>query len=181
VKEIFFTKDMPAFSDAEKYIIGDYTYGYPEILGAHLLDLLVVGKFCSIGGNVKILIEGHEHRPGWISSYPLATIFGQTPPAREESRIVNIGHCVWIGEGALIFSGARIGNGAIIGAHAVVKGVVEPYSIVAGNPAKLLRYRFDGDTIKAIEDSRWWDWPEERIKAAIPILLSADVDKLRSM
>lgn len=84
------------------------------------------------------------------------------PKAYSEDRIA-IGSDVWIGRNVVLLGGAIIGHGAIIGAYSVVAGYVAPYSIVVGNPAKVLRYRFDADTIEALLDIAWWDWPDDLI------------------
>jgi acetyltransferase-like isoleucine patch superfamily enzyme len=174
------TKDMPVFKNKDKYSIGDWTYGYIDILGEHLLDKLTVGKYCSIGGNVQMLIDGHEHRPDWITTYPLRTMLGLEPSMEPKARReVVIGNDVWIGEGVLIFSGSVIESGAIIGARAVVKGHVLPYSIMAGNPAKLIRWRHSQEERDFLLSIRWWDWPDETVRAAAPLLLSKDFDALR--
>jgi virginiamycin A acetyltransferase len=89
-----------------------------------------------------------------------------------------VGHDVWIGHGALILPGARIGSGAIIGAGAVVAGQVQPFSVVAGNPARVVRMRFSEAEVARLLALGWWDWPLERIRAALPALLAADVAAL---
>ena len=81
----------------------------------------------------------------------------------EPSKPVSIGNDVWIGEGVCIVSGVTIGDGAVIGAHAVVTHDVEPYTIVAGVPARVIRKRFDDDVIERLEGIKWWDWSEDLI------------------
>lgn len=89
-----------------------------------------------------------------------------------------IGSDVWIGYEAVILSGVKIGDGAIIGARAVVTRDVEPYAIVGGVPARLIRKRFSDDTIDTLMKLRWWDWPHERIKRNIAAIQTGDIDKL---
>jgi len=164
----------------ETYIahrIGDWTYGSPDIPWGDEGGTLTVGRFCSFADEVKIL-TGHEHRLDWVSTYPFAVAFpdveGLPFPARTKGHVV-IGHDVWIGTGALIMSGVTIGNGAAIGARSVVTHDVPPYAVVAGVPARVLKFRFDESTIAALQKVAWWDWPEQKIKEALPLLMSADV------
>ena len=127
-----------------------------------------IGNFCSIGGNCGI--GGGLHPIQMVSTSPvflqgknfLRKHFASFPYAPSEH--VVIGNDVWIGASVYIKSGVKIGTGAIIGAHAVVTKDVEPYSIVAGVPAKKLRNRFDTETINELLKIKWWDWPDEQIK-----------------
>lgn len=86
-----------------------------------------------------------------------------------------IGNDVWIGVNACVLSGVRIGDGAVVGACSVVTRDVPPYAIVAGNPARLVRKRFDDETIEELLKIKWWDWDIERIKENLPLLLSENV------
>ena len=81
----------------------------------------------------------------------------------DAAKPIHIGHDVWIGYGAIIMDGVTIGTGAVVAAAAVVTKDVPPYAIVAGVPARIIRYRFDDDTIRRLLESRWWDFPEEFI------------------
>jgi acetyltransferase-like isoleucine patch superfamily enzyme len=136
-----------------------------------------VGKFCSFAGEVLIL-RGHEHRIDWVSTYPFGIAFPDRKdlpfPGRTKGDVV-IGHDVWVGTGALILSGVTIGNGAVIGARSVVTRDVPPYAVVGGVPAQVIKFRFDAATIEALQRLAWWDWPEDKIKEALPLLMSADV------
>ena len=138
---------------------------------------LKIGNWCSIGAEVQVLFGG-EHRPDWVASYP----FNVLQPGYEDIRgqphskgDVVIGHDVWIGRRATILSGVTIGDGAVIGAGAVVAKDVEPYWIVAGNPARPIRRRFPDDIVERLLRLRWWDWPEERVRRAVPLLQSPDI------
>ncbi|MBP0989570.1 MAG: CatB-related O-acetyltransferase, partial [Oscillospiraceae bacterium] len=90
-----------------------------------------------------------------------------------------IGNDVWIGQNAVILPGVRIGDGSIIGVNSVVGNDVEPYTIVAGNPARILRKRFDDELIELLLRFKWWDKSVEEINALIPILTCSDLDKVR--
>lgn len=156
--------------------IGRGTYGEP-IIPPYPHHDVTIGNFCSIAGNVTIL-SGGEHDVSRITTYPiLDRMFEQTE--HKAVRPVVIGHDVWIGWGAIICDGVQIGNGAVIGAGAVVRKRVFPYSIVAGNPAQHLRFRFTPDQIAFLEELKWWDWPDEQIRFWRDVLLSNDVDRLR--
>lgn len=94
---------------------------------------------------------------------------------------LKIGNDVWIGYEAVILSGVTIGDGAIIGARAVVTKDVPSYTIVGGVPAKPIRKRFDEETIQKLEEIRWWDWEEERIKKNVQAIRSGDISMLERM
>jgi virginiamycin A acetyltransferase len=122
-----------------------------------------------------------------MTSYPFPAIpdeWGQAEHLKIEASItakkpdVVIGNDVWIGYGATILSGVEIGDGAIIGAMAVVAKNVEPYSIVAGNPARLIRKRFDEETIRKLLEIRWWDWPAEKINKNLDVICSDNVSEM---
>lgn len=159
------------------YDIGEYTYGAPNVLSKHEGVTLKIGRFCSIAEGVKIHLAG-QHATDWVTTYPFDVLFEKAaqfngyPKSKGD---VVIGHDVWIGTEAMIISGIRIGNGAIIGARSVVTKDVEPYSVVAGNPARHLRYRFDADTIASLEEIAWWNWSIEKVKEAWPLMLSSDI------
>ena len=80
-----------------------------------------------------------------------------------ENQGVEIGNDVWIGEAVFINDGVKIGTGAVVGAHSVVTKDVPPYAIVAGVPAKMIRYRFDEETIQKLLESKWWEWADEKL------------------
>ena len=145
-------------------------------------ERLTIGKFCQFASGVQIITASANHRHDGISTFPFM-IFGGSDAAGRPSmpppgRDTQIGHDVWIGTGATILPGAQIGNGVIIGAGSVVSGVVPAYSVVAGNPARLRRKRFDEATIARLEALAWWDWPIEAILAAEADICGGDVDAL---
>ena len=161
--------------------IGDYTYGSPElspvIVTSSGKSHLEIGKFCSFGYHVIIFLGGN-HRPDWTTTYPFTTIFEEASDKEEDAQLegrVIIGNDVWIGEGATIMAGVSIGNGAVIGAKSVVTKDVEAYSIIAGNPAKFIRKRFDDTVIFKLEQIKWWDWEINKILNYKDLLLSKNI------
>jgi virginiamycin A acetyltransferase len=161
-----------------KYQIGEWTYGKPRIISAETKTKLTIGKFCSIAEGVTILL-GAEHRTDWITTYPFNVLFEGArhfeghPHSKGD---IVIGNDVWIGTEAFILSGVTIGDGAVIAARSVVTKDVLPYSIVGGNPARHIRFRFPDEVIKSLERIRWWDWPISRIQEAWSLLLSPEID-----
>ena len=134
----------------EKTFIGEYTY-----IGRNcLISRATIGRYCSIGNNVSI--GPGEHRLNRISTSSFLydhKVDWYSELTRED---VNIGNDVWIGTDSIIRRGVTIGNGAVVGANSFVNKDVPPFAIVAGNPAKIIRYRFDEKKIKEIQDSKWW-------------------------
>jgi len=144
----------------------------------------VIGSFCSIGSGAAFIMAGNQgHRNEWISTFP----FFFMPEVPEFEGAENgylpagdtvIGNDVWIGSEAIIMPGIKIGDGAVIGTRALVTKNVEPYAIVGGNPARTIRKRFDDDDIARLLEMKWWEWPAERLKAAMPLMTSGNVAEL---
>jgi len=158
-----------------KYQIGVGTYGDLKVLDWGCA--LSIGNYCSFGFDVTILLGG-GHRTEWVTTYPFSTIWeaaAHIPGHPVDAGPVKIGNDVWAGSGSTIFSGVEVGDGAVIGAKSVVTDNVPPYAIVAGSPAKILRYRFEPDVIERLLKISWWDWDEARIKKAIPLLLNKQI------
>ncbi len=157
----------------ERYDIGDHTYGAPKITGG--MGRVIIGKYCSISSDVTIIMD--EHRPEWITTYPFKEMMSESwPEASDLPSVamckgdVAIGNDVLIGYGATILAGVAIGDGAIIAAKSVVTKNVEPYSVVAGSPAKEINKRFSQDAITKLMNLKWWNWPEERIRKNMALL-----------
>lgn len=135
------------FCDISKIKVGEKSYGFINIISHSAIDTkLIIGNYCSIADNVRFLLGG-EHKYDSISTYPFKVFsFGEKNEAGSKGNII-VKDDVWICDSAIICSGVTIGQGAVIAAGAVVTKDVEPYSIVGGNPAKLIKYRFD-DTLR---------------------------------
>ena len=169
-------------------IVGDFTYIADSEFESHVThhydfigDKLIIGKFCQIAAGVEFVMNGANHQMNAVSTFPFYTLEGwdMKPPAASEMPFKGdtvIGNDVWIGQNATILPGVHIGDGAIIGANSVVASDVEPYSIVVGNPVKLIRYRFDGELTSVLLKFKWWDKPVEEINALIPILTNSDLE-----
>jgi acetyltransferase-like isoleucine patch superfamily enzyme len=161
--------------------IGAYTYGVPAVyFGKQEGTRLTIGKFCSITPKRVTIMLGGLHRLDWVTTYPFNRMmdefraFAGTPTSKGD---VHIGNDVWIGMYAVILSGVTVGDGATIGSNALVTRDVPPYAIVGGNPARIIRFRFDERTIKRLMKIRWWDWDFKEIRAAMPYLLDSDIGK----
>lgn len=132
-------------------------------------------------------MNGANHKMNCFTTYPFSIFrngWEKVTPEMEELPIKGdtiIQNDVWIGYNSLIMPGIKIGNGSIIASNSVVVKDVEPYSIVGGNPAKLIRKRFDNEIIDLLESIKWWDWPIEKVTTNLEILTSNDVSKLREI
>ena len=144
---------------------------------------LTIGRYCSIADRVEILLGG-DHRLDWVSTYPFAAMSGLWPRAEAPQDYhasrgdVTIGHDVWLGSGCMILSGLTVGHGPVVAAHAVVTRDVPPYAVVAGNPARIVRRRFDEATAAALVEAAWWECPHEAVTRLIPLLQSGRVEEL---
>ncbi len=157
--------------------IGKHTYGLPNLIDKEYARL-TIGSYCSIAANVNIAFA--NHRTDILTTYPfkaLGRFWHNVPRDAEDHHTrgdITIGNDVWIGTGAFIGSGVTIGSGAVIAAMAVVVRDVPPYAIVAGNPAKLIRHRFDPNTIQELLTLAWWDLDDDTVDTLVPLLLSKD-------
>ena len=173
-------------------IVGDFTYIADSEFESHVThhydfigDKLIIGKFCQIAAGVEFVMNGANHQMNAVSTFPFYTLEGwkMNPPAKKDLPFKGdtvIGNDVWIGQNATILPGVHIGDGAIIGANSIVGSDIEPYTIVVGNPAEVIRYRFDEDLTELLLKFKWWDKPIEEINELIPILTSSDLDKVKA-
>ena len=161
--------------------VGRATYGSPNVIRWGGSAKLRIGSFCSIATGVTILLGG-EHHTEWVTTFPFNILnpeFNYISDHPNNKGDIIIGSDVWLGHNLLILSGVTIGDGAVIGAGAVVAKDVEPYAIAVGNPIRVIRKRFDDATIKWLLEIKWWDWPEDKIKRFVPLMLSADMEKFK--
>jgi acetyltransferase-like isoleucine patch superfamily enzyme len=165
-----------------KYSFGIGSYGLPKIHDWDEGATLHIGAYCSIAMNVQIFLGGHHHSD-WVTTYPFSTMLPEVEgiePASFSRGDVEIGNDVWLCSGCVVLSGVKIGDGAIVSAGAVVTRDVEPYSIVAGNPARHVRWRFDESIRAALLAMAWWQWPTEELSKIAPLLCSNNIDELIS-
>jgi len=178
-------------------VVGDYTY-YDDPLGPERFeeacvlhhydfigDRLVIGKFCAIATGVRFIMNGANHAMTGFSTFPF-NIFGEAWREGFDFATIQagfrgdtmVGNDVWLGMEALIMPGVNIGDGAIIAAHSVVTSDVPPYAVVGGNPARLMRRRFDDDIIGRLQAVAWWEWSVEKITRNLDAIRGSDIDAL---
>lgn len=164
-------KDV-SFENNKNINIGDYTY----INGAHIY-CATIGKYCSMGYGISI--GPGEHHLNRISTYPLSNRVLNEYDLMEfmPQKPSIIGNDVWIGNNSIIMQNVTIGNGAVVAAGAVVTKDVPPYAIVGGVPAKIIKYRFNTEVIKQLEELEWWNKDVEWIKENIEIFHDNNITK----
>ncbi|WP_050591074.1 MULTISPECIES: CatB-related O-acetyltransferase [unclassified Mesorhizobium] len=150
--------------------IGRHTYGvtWRKILFPTKDAPLQVGSFCSVAGQVLFMCSG-QHPIDSATSFPIHSRLLSQPEPTGNGRPggIILGNDVWIGHGSIILPGVSIGDGAVVGAGSVVTKDVPPYAIVAGNAARLIRYRFSDDVIAKMLAIRWWEWSDDKIKQEV--------------
>lgn len=183
---------------APNIIIGDYTY-YDDPVDPtgfeknnvlfhcpEFGDKLIIGKFCSIACGTQFIMNTANHRISSVTAYPFSVFGGaweeNTPPhlsqlPRKGDTVV--GNDVWFGRECVVMPGVHIGDGAIVAARSVVTKDVEPYSVVGGNPARLIKKRFSQELIDLLLQWKWWDLEPEQLVEALPLLCSPDLERVR--
>lgn len=147
-------------------------------------DKLIIGKFCQIGAGVEFVMNGANHQMNCATTYPFY-IFGgwnQSPPAMSDLPLKGdtvIGNDVWIGQNVTFLPGVNVGDGAIIGLNSIVSHGIPPYTIAAGNPARVIRSRFDEELTGLLLTLKWWDKDIAEIQRLIPILTCSDLERVK--
>ena len=172
--------------------VGDFTYIADSEFESHVTnfypwsrDKLIIGKFCQIAAGVEFMMNDANHQMNAVSTFPFFTLEGWDMEAPKATDMpykgdTVIGNDVWIGQNVLILPGVHIGDGAIIGAESVVGSNIEPYTVVAGNPAKIIRKRFDDELIEILENFKWWDKDIETVNSLIPLLTCSDLEAVKA-
>jgi len=194
IRSLCFLKNVVVNPNIE---IGDYTYyddyNNPLDFEKNVLyhfdfigDKLKIGKFCAIASNVKFIMNGANHNTNSFTTFPFGAFGGDWEVGLENlsggyKGDTVIGNDVWIGYNATIMPGVKIGDGAIIATNTVVTKDVPSYSIVGGNPGKLIRYRFEQETIDILNSIKWWNWDIEKITEFIPVLTGNNISALKEL
>ena len=171
--------------------VGKYTYYDGQNFASRVThhydfigEKLIIGKFCQIGHNIEFIMNGANHQMNSVTTYPFYIFKGweQEPPKKEDLPYKGdtvVGNDVWFGQNVTVLPGVHIGDGCIIGANSVIGSDIPPYSVVVGNPARIIRKRFDDEMIELLEQLQWWNRSEKQIQKLIPILSSNDIDKVK--
>jgi len=170
---------MPVKKGAHSYIVASIVNGERREI-YNINDVQVnIGKFSSIAAGCEVFGGNHPSiaYPKCVASYPFDMVVWKVDwPEVPRPASINIGNDVWIGRDVSLKPGITIGDGAIIGARSVVTKDVKPYEMVAGNPARHVRFRFTEEQIKRLLEIKWWDWPTDILRGNINLL--KDIDKL---
>jgi virginiamycin A acetyltransferase len=175
--------------------VGEYTY-YDDPVDARAFEReavlylygperLIIGRYCAIASGVRFLMPGANHADLGPSTFPFG-IFGEPWAERTMDLVMgapsrgdtHIGNDVWLGYGALVMPGVTIGHGAVVAAASVVAADVPPYAIVAGNPARVVKRRFEDDDVAKLLRAAWWDWPPELVTEHARTIMSGTPSEL---
>lgn len=194
---------LKAVIDHPRIHVGEFTYyhhfelleDYASFLAPYLfplsLDHLIIGKFVQIAHGVRFITSSANHSMNGFSTYPFANFMMNSQTTSEDIVAMFeaaqnkgdtiVGNDVWIGMDATIMPGVRIGDGAIIAAKSVVTHDVAPYTIVGGNPSRVIKPRFDANVIQALERIQWWNWSIETIEAHKDVIAGNDLEALLAL
>jgi acetyltransferase-like isoleucine patch superfamily enzyme len=176
-------REIARYKKSGQLLVGEHSYGINH-LTIHTYkgseSKVRIGKFCSLGPNL-LIITGGIHPVDWVSTFPFRikwNLEGKYQDGMPQTKgDVLIGNDVWIGSGVTILSGVKVAHGSILAANSLVTKDVAPYSIVGGNPAKLIKNRFSEDIVDTLMKSCWWDLPDEVITDLVPLLSSSQVNE----
>ena len=164
--------------------LGKYTYGVNSKNHIPLRGgKVTIGSFCSFAQGLKIFTGKGGHRAEFVSTFPFGFIHEKTFPCDSKNLLLDdpgdvvIGNDVWVGQNATIMPGVSIGDGVVIANNSHVVKDVEPYSVVGGNPAKHIKFRFDEETISKLLKIQWWNWGDEKIKDNLQYITSSNTSE----
>ena len=200
IKQTIYLKEV---IDHPRIVVGEYSYyhnfeiveDYAGLLAPYLfplsLDKLIIGKFVQIAHGVRFISSSANHKMSGFSTYPFMNFMMTSDTKSEDITAMFkqaknrgdtvVGNDVWIGLEATIMAGVKIGDGAIIGAKSVVTKDVPPYTIVGGNPAKVIKKRFDLETTQQLLKIQWWNWSIEKIEANYNIITGDNLEELMAL
>ena len=200
IKQTIYLKEV---IDHPRIVVGEYSYyhnfeiveDYAGLLAPYLfplsLDKLIIGKFVQIAHGVRFISSSANHKMSGFSTYPFMNFMMTSNTKSEDITAMFkqaknrgdtvVGNDVWIGLEATIMAGVKIGDGAIIGAKSVVTKDVPPYTIVGGNPAKVIKKRFDLETTQQLLKIQWWNWSIEKIEANYNIITGDNLEELMAL
>ncbi|MET8702780.1 CatB-related O-acetyltransferase [Kitasatospora sp. NPDC058032] len=149
-------------------------------------ERLVIGGYCALGTGVRFIMNGANHRTDGPSTFPFPIMGGEWAahfdlltdlPNRGDTVV---GSDVWLGNGVTVMPGVRIGHGAVVATGSVVTADVPAYAVAGGNPARVIRHRYDEDDIARLLAVSWWNWPTDHITAHVRTIMSGTVDELEA-
>jgi len=200
IKQTIYLKEV---IDHPRIVVGEYSYyhnfeiveDYAGLLAPYLfplsLDKLIIGKFVQIAHGVRFISSSANHKMSGFYTYPFMNFMMTSNTKSEDITAMFkqaknrgdtvVGNDVWIGLEATIMAGVKIGDGAIIGAKSVVTKDVPPYTIVGGNPAKVIKKRFDLETTQQLLKIQWWNWSIEKIEANYNIITGDNLEELMAL
>jgi len=183
IKAVVINEKQHIQKNVASFEVGVYTYGVENICIDRYIGSdcnIKIGKYCSISKNVTI-ITGGNHPINWVSTFPFRAKFNLEGKFKDGMPFSNgdiyIGNDVWIGTGVTILSGVKIGDGAVIAANATITKNVPAYAVVAGLPCKIIKYRFDNESIEKLLKIKWWNWDEHKVQEMIPLLSSSNINE----
>jgi acetyltransferase-like isoleucine patch superfamily enzyme len=158
---------------------GKHTYGpHPKIVGVPSLAVgSRIGSFCSIAPGLEFVFRG-KHMVNWVSTYPFREKWNMDVPLNDlpAHDPIIVGNDVWIATNVKIVQGVTVGDGAVVAMESLVTRDVPPFAMVGGHPARIIRYRFSERQIADLLRIAWWNWPDDEIRAVVPLLTSDDID-----